>query len=62
MFGGNVTSMYSLRWFDHCLWDGVDDSIHIIDRIREERFGGIVKTVYDWQTILGTTATTCADC
>ena len=42
---------------------GVDDSIHIIDRIREEKEtpGGIVKTVSrTGQTIFETTATTCA--
>jgi predicted RND superfamily exporter protein len=42
---------------------GVDDSIHIIDRIREEKEtpAGIVKTVSrTGQTIFETTATTCA--
>jgi len=64
MFGGNVnvnvfTAMVSTIVFGI----GVDDSIHIIDRIREEKEtpGGIVKTVSrTGQTIFETTATTCA--
>jgi hypothetical protein len=42
---------------------GVDDSIHVMDRIREEKEtpGGIVKAVArTGQTIFETTATTCA--
>jgi predicted RND superfamily exporter protein len=64
MKGGNVnvnvfTAMVSTIVFGI----GVDDSIHIIDRIREEKEtpGGIVKTVSrTGQTIFETTATTCA--
>ena len=64
MRGGNVnvnvfTAMVSTIVFGI----GVDDSIHIIDRIREEKEtpGGIVKTVSrTGQTIFETTATTCA--
>ena len=64
MRGGNVnvnvfTAMVSTIVFGI----GVDDSIHIIDRIREENEtpGGIVKTVSrTGQTIFETTATTCA--
>ncbi|MDP6906365.1 MAG: MMPL family transporter [Candidatus Thalassarchaeaceae archaeon] len=64
MRGGNVnvnvfTAMVSTIVFGI----GVDDSIHIVDRIREEKEtpGGIVKTVQrTGQTIFETTATTCA--
>ena len=64
MRGGNVnvnvfTAMVSTIVFGI----GVDDSIHIIDRIREEKEtpAGIVKTVSrTGQTIFETTATTCA--
>ena len=64
MYGGNVnvnvfTAMVSTIVFGI----GVDDSIHIIDRIREEKEtpAGIVKTVSrTGQTIFETTATTCA--
>ena len=64
MKGGNVnvnvfTAMVSTIVFGI----GVDDSIHIIDRIREEKEtpGGIVKTVSrTGQTIFETTTTTCA--
>jgi len=64
MKGGNVnvnvfTAMVSTIVFGI----GVDDSIHIIDRIREEKEtpAGIVKTVSrTGQTIFETTATTCA--
>ena len=64
MRGGNVnvnvfTAMVSTIVFGI----GVDDSIHIIDRIREEKEtpGGIVKAVSrTGQTIFETTATTCA--
>ncbi len=64
MAGGNVnvnvfTAMVSTIVFGI----GVDDSIHIIDRIREEKEtpAGIVKTVSrTGQTIFETTATTCA--
>ncbi|MEE2811961.1 MAG: MMPL family transporter [Candidatus Thermoplasmatota archaeon] len=64
MRGGNVnvnvfTAMVSTIVFGI----GVDDSIHIVDRIREEKEtpAGIVKTVNrTGQTIFETTATTCA--
>ena len=64
MFSGDVnvnvfTAMVSTIVFGI----GVDDSIHIIDRIREEKEtpAGIVKTVSrTGQTIFETTATTCA--
>jgi predicted RND superfamily exporter protein len=64
MRGGNVnvnvfTAMVSTIVFGI----GVDDSIHIIDRIREEKEtpAGIVKTISrTGQTIFETTTTTCA--
>jgi len=64
MRGGNVnvnvfTAMVSTIVFGI----GVDDSIHIVDRIRDEKEtpGGIVKTVQrTGQTIFETTVTTCA--
>ena len=61
-FGGVNVNVFTDDWYDR-IWDRVDDSIHIVDRIKDEGESpaGIAKSVARCgQTVFETTATTCA--